>query len=185
MSSSSAHYEPLAAARVELVNAASAGHPETPAIYSCAYDGLLGPSNSARIIEVQNKRGAAAPNEVAQISREADALAHGKWTPETRADFQKLFADLVKSGADTDQIFDRLQARGVKINEQAEKTGGPNHINLAMIQKEDGSTEYYFVMTGRGIDNKKSFAAISQGRGSDAVAKVGVVPPKKPNGLTT
>ncbi|PWT97629.1 MAG: hypothetical protein C5B53_07820 [Candidatus Melainabacteria bacterium] len=109
-----------------------------------------------------------------------DAAKKGDLGKDAKAAIEAVFKELRKTHKDdpTD-VRDGLIALGTKMNEELKKAGSPNRINMGMIERKDGSTDYYMVLRKPGDKPEDIAKAIERGdKDSPTIMKAGTIKPK-------
>lgn len=111
-----------------------------------------------------------------------EAAKKGVLDKDAKAAIELVFKQLRKEHKDDpEKVKDGLIALGTELNKQLKKAGSKNEINMAQIERNDGSgnTDYYIVVRKPGDDPKKIVEGIEKGaKDSDTVIRIGSVKTK-------
>jgi hypothetical protein len=162
------------------------------ACFDCAYErkGLV--KAAAQSKDVPRATEAALENQDAIAKKAGAEIKDGKWSGDTAQSFQALYIDLAKQNPDPRAVIKGLQDFAAKMNQEAEKAGTPNRVELQGAQYPDGHLGFYYVLKGPGIDPKIANDAIAADKDSSTAAIAGSMqafriprPQTKPPGQPT
>lgn len=104
-----------------------------------------------------------------------DAAKKGELGKDAKAAIELVFKQLRKEHKDSPKdVLDGLIQIGTELNKQLKKAGSPNEVNMAKVDRKDGTTDYYIVLRKPGDKPEDITKGIERGdKDSSTVIRIG------------